>query len=104
VKRAVILLPAALLTSCSPPVKFRVETDEPIQGGRLILNDRPVELMKSGDGTYWAEWDGSDASGRIEIHYVDGDVVKCPVGYVTHGMLDTQEFVVRRRSCEQQAS
>jgi hypothetical protein len=96
---APIMLPALFLMACSPPVMFRVEVDEPIDGGTLTLNGNSAALIKNADGAYWAKWDGSDASGRIEIVYPDGTKAVCTVGYVTNGLLEIQNFVVTDRQC-----
>ena len=99
-RRLPILLAALCLTSCSPPVMFSVDADEPIEGGTLTLNGYSANLMKNVDGAYWAKWNGSDADGRIEIIFPDGGTTTCRVGYVTQGM-NVQEFTVRGRKCEQ---
>lgn len=96
-----VVLGASLLTSCSPPVMFAVDVDEPISGGALILNGNSAGLMKNIDGAYWAKWSGSDASGSIVVRYPDGAKTTCSVGYVTHGMSDIQRFEIKKRICEQ---
>ena len=101
-----MLLGSVLLiaVSCSEPVMFSVNVDEQIVGGTLILNGRSARLMKNLDGAYWAKWNGSDASGRIEILYPDGGSITCNVGYVTNGMRDIQMFSVTDRVCQQVTS
>ena len=84
--------------SCSSPVKFNVHVDEPVEGGTLTLNGSTVRLMKNGDGVYWAKWHGADASGRIDIDFLDGSRTTCPIGYVTNGM-GIQQFTVSRHVC-----
>ncbi len=97
----VIAVAAAVLQGCAPPVMFAVDVDEPIDGGTLTLNDQSAKLMQNLDGSYWAKWEGSDASGSIMIRYPDGKSTICPVGYVTHGMIPPIEFEVRERKCVQ---
>ena len=77
---------------------FRVEVDEPIAAGSLSLNGNSARLMKNVDGAYWAKWNGSDASGRIDIVYPDGGKAFCRIGYVTQGM-GTQTLSIRNRVC-----
>ena len=89
-----------LLASCSPPVLFAVEVDEPIKGGVLTLNGHSAKLMRNIDGRYWAKWDGPDADGRIDVKFVDGASASCRVGYVTNGMTDVQRFRIFARKCE----
>ena len=98
-----MLLGSMLLiaASCSMPVMFKVNVNERIVGGRLTLNGRSDRLMRSLDGAYWAKWNGSDASGSIEILYPDGEKVTCNVGYVANGIFDIQEFAVTDRVCQQ---
>ncbi|MCW2337298.1 hypothetical protein M2337_001531 [Sphingobium sp. B2D3A] len=79
---------------------FRVDVDETIIGGELVLNGNAARLMKNVDGAYWAKWTGGDASGEIIIRYPDKKSAVCRIGYVTSGM-DIREFVVRHRICEQ---
>ncbi|UOR14687.1 hypothetical protein [Qipengyuania aquimaris] len=100
-RRFLIVLGAAILSACSPPVMFAVDVDEEIDGGTLVLNGESAALMQNMDGSYWARWDGSDASGFIELIYPDGKTARCEVGYVTQGMLDVQSFEVRERACAQ---
>lgn len=89
-----------LLAACSPPVMFSVSVDEPVEGGRLVLNGRSAEFMQNVDGNYWEKWDGADADGQIEIRYPDGAMTTCQISYVTNGMLEVQQFVVTDRRCE----
>jgi len=89
------------VAGCSPPVMFRVQADEPIESGRLILNGRSADLMRNVDGAYWAKWDGADASGQIELFFAGGRTVRCEIGYVTNGLIEVQEFVVESRRCRQ---
>ena len=89
------------LSACSPPVMFSVSVDEEIRGGTLTLNGASAPLMHNIDGAHWAKWDGSDASGRIEVVFPDGAVTVCEIGYVTHGMLEVQAFAVVDRQCSQ---
>ena len=96
-----LVLAMLLIESCSLPVMFRVEVDEAIDHGTLTLNGRSVGLMKNVDGAYWAKWNGSDASGQIDIVFTDRAGASCAVGYVTHGISDIQQFLVRRRRCMQ---
>ncbi len=96
-------LPTILLLSlaaCSPPVMFSVSVDEPVEGGRLVLNGRSADLMQNVDGNYWAKWDGADAHGQIEIQYPDGTMTACEIGYVTNGLQNVQQFAVTDRTCE----
>ena len=96
-----VMLTLCVLLACSDSaVMFKVEADEPIQTGELTLNGISAELQSDADGTQWGEWHGSDASGQIELTLTDGTIVRCPVGYVSHG-LDVQHFVVSDRNCEQ---
>ncbi|MGE3692861.1 MAG: hypothetical protein AB7F98_15915 [Novosphingobium sp.] len=81
---------------------FRVQVDEPVVGGVLVLNGHSAKLMHNVDGAYWAKWNGSDASGTVEVQYPDGSKTICQVGYVTHGMIEPQEFVIERRKCHQE--
>ncbi|MBY6217559.1 hypothetical protein [Qipengyuania aquimaris] len=99
--RFAIVFGALILSACSPPVMFAVDVDEEIDRGNLVLNGDAAALMKNTDGAYWAKWDGSDASGYIELIYPDGETVRCEVGYVTQGMRDVQSFEVRERACAQ---
>lgn len=89
------------LAGCSAPVMFSVAVDEDIDHGTLSLNDNTGKLMRNMDGKYWAKWSGSDASGHIEVVFSDGETTRCEVGYVTHGLLEVQEFVVENRTCRQ---
>jgi uncharacterized protein YfaP (DUF2135 family) len=78
---------------------FSVTVDEEVAGGTLTLNGNSAPLMRNIDGAYWAKWDGSDASGTIELVYPDGDKTVCEIGYVTHGMTDVQTYSVVDRQC-----
>ena len=78
---------------------FSVSVDEDVSGGTLTLNGKRAPLMHNIDGAYWAKWDGSDASGVIEIVYPDGAKVVCEIGYVTRGMTDVQRYEVIDRHC-----
>ncbi|MBU7580973.1 MAG: hypothetical protein KAF27_10970 [Porphyrobacter sp.] len=89
------------LSACSPPVIFSVSVDEDIRSGTLTLNGASAPLMRNVDGAHWAKWDGSDASGTIRIVFPDGATAVCEVGYVTHGMMDVQTYVVADRVCSQ---
>lgn len=91
-----------VIGGCSAQTTFRIEVDEPIVDGQIVLNGTYANLMENPDGAYWAEWAGSDASGQIDVAYPDGGRASCLVGYVTRGM-DMQEFTVRDRKCEQVA-
>jgi len=82
---------------------FRVDVDEEIVGGNLILKGRSARLIKNIDGAYWVKWNGGDAGGRIDIVYPDGRNISCRVGYVTHGM-GVQRFSVKKRLCLPSAS
>ena len=94
-------LPLGLfLASCSSPVLFAVEVDEPIKGGVLTLNGKSAKLMRNIDGRFWAKWDGSDADGSVDVTFVDGASASCRVGYVTNGMTDVQAFRIIARRCE----
>lgn len=93
----------AMLIACSPPVMFRVEVDEPANGGTMTLNGNSADLMTNIDGALWARWESSDASGEILIRYPDGDTTTCQIGYVTHGLHEIQQFRVVDRDCEQVA-
>lgn len=90
---------ASSLTACSPPIMFSMEVDEDIAGGTLTLNGASASLMRNVDGAYWAKWNGSDASGTIEVVYPDGAKAVCEVGYVTRGMGDVQKYAVVDRKC-----
>ncbi len=96
---AILLLLA--VSACSPPVMFSVSADEDIRAGTLTLNGKSAPLMRNIDGAHWAKWDGSDASGVIEIVFPDGTTTVCEVGYVTHGMMDVQTYVIADRVCAQ---
>ncbi len=87
------------LSGCSVPVMFSVSVDEEVSGGTLTLNGKRAPLMRNVDGAYWAKWDGSDASGTIEVVYPDGTKAVCEIGYVTHGMTDVQKYAVIDRQC-----
>jgi|GEM_PF-1132170 len=89
-----------LLSSCSPPQMFRVEVDEPVTRATLTLNGASAGMMKNVDGAYWAKWNGSDASGKIDIVFPDGGIVSCKIGYVTSGLTEVRTFVMRGRKCE----
>lgn len=91
----------AFVSACSVPVTFAVDVDEDIRGGTLTLNGKTSELTQNLDGQYWGKWGGSDASGEIELIFLDGENVRCPVGYVTHGMIEPQKFIVSDRDCKQ---
>ena len=94
-------LPAAmalLLSGCSPPVMFKMEVDEPITGGELILNGRSARLMKNVDGAYWGKWNGADADGEMVVHYSDGATARCRIGYATRGM-EIQTYRIQHRQC-----
>lgn len=98
--RSVISAASCLtLAGCSAPVMFSVAVDEDIDHGTLTLNGNTGKLMRNMDGNYWAKWSGSDASGHIEVVFSDGETTRCEVGYVTHGLLEVQEFVVENRKC-----
>ena len=98
--RTLLVSAMLIVSSCSMPVMFRVDVDEQIVGGTLILNGHSAHLMKNVDGAYWGKWNGSDASGRIEISYSDGGKATCTVGYVTPGMSEIQSFSVTHRVCQ----
>ncbi|MFM7405058.1 MAG: hypothetical protein ACKO1N_13430 [Erythrobacter sp.] len=87
------------LSGCSIPVMFSVTVDEELSGGTLTLNGSSAPLMRNIDDAYWAKWEGSDASGTIEVVYPDGAKTVCEVGYVTHGMTDEQAYAVVDRQC-----
>jgi hypothetical protein len=87
------------LSGCSVPVMFSVSVDEEIRGGTLTLNGKRAPLMRNVDGAYWAKWEGSDASGTIEVVFPDGGKAVCEIGYVTHGMTDVQAYEVIDRTC-----
>lgn len=87
------------LPGCSIPVMCSVTVDEEVSGGTLTLSGKSARLMRNVDGAYWARWDGSDASGTIEVVYPDGAKAVCEVGYVTHGMTDVQAYAVVDRQC-----
>ena len=78
---------------------FAVDVDEEIEGGTLTLNDNTANLTRNLDGRYWVKWGGSDASGHIEVSFPDGETARCTIDYVTHGMIDIQEFVIKDRVC-----
>jgi hypothetical protein len=101
VRLITLTLLLAGLSACSPPVMFSVSVDEEIRGGTLTLNGASAPLMRNVDGAHWAKWDGSDASGTIQIVFPDGATTACDVGYVTHGMTDVQTYVVADRVCSQ---
>ena len=98
---SLIVIAALMSSSCSLPVMFSVNVDEPIVGGTLTLNGGNASLMKNVDGAYWAKWGGSDASGQIAVVFPDGARAVCKVGYVTNNMTDIQRFSVKDRKCEQ---
>lgn len=98
--KSVILPFLLMLAACSPPVLFRVQTDEPVVSGSLQLNGKSANLMKNFDDAYWAKWNGSDASGKITLQFEDGASTTCIVGYVTNGMNEIQEYAVSRRVCK----
>ncbi len=100
--RALAVFALLALPSCSPPVMFSVDVDEEIAGGTLTLNGSSARLERNADGTYWAKWDGSDASGQITLEYPDGSTARCEVGYVTHGIKE-QRYQVVDRECEDQS-
>lgn len=103
--RAIVLaLLMPLLAACQQPVMFSVSVDEPVKGGRLILNGKSANLMRNVDGHYWAKWNGADASGRIDIEFPDGSIASCRIGYVTNGMLEIQHYAVTDRLCAPVAS
>ncbi len=101
-RRILAFTAATLLSSCSPPVMFRVDSDEAIINGTLTLNGQAAALTKNLDGAWWGKWNGSDADGTIRIVYSDGAATMCRIGYVTHGMTDVQRFTIRRRQCTQE--
>lgn len=101
--RQLLFLPIILLCACSPPVMFRVDVDERLDGGTLTLNGNSAPLLKNVDGAYWAKWNGADADGEIRIVFTDGASTICRVGYVTQGM-GVQKFAVKNRQCEQVAT
>jgi len=80
---------------------FSVDVDEEITGGALTLNGSSARLIRNADGSYWAKWDGSDASGQITLDYHDGSTVRCAVGYVTHGIKEQRYRVVDRECVDQ---
>lgn len=98
-RRAALTL-FAILGGCSQPAMFAVDVDEKIEDGTLVLNGKSAALFHNVDGAYWGKWNGSDASGRIDVRYPDGTLVYCRVGYVTQGM-EPQRFTVRHRKCTQ---
>lgn len=76
----------------------RVESDEPIRDGQLIVNGAAANLMKNADGAYWAKWTGADTEGRIEVHFLDGQATTCEIAHLrSEGVVQT--FKVANRRC-----
>jgi len=94
-------LAAVVVSGCSPAITFRVDVDESASAGTLTLNNQSANLELSADGTFVGRWNGSDASGKIEITFPDGSKTQCLVGYVTHGMIEVQRFSIKKRQCVQ---
>lgn len=89
------------LAACSRPVPFELEVDERISSADLVLNGKTSNFERHGYGPYKSEWNGSDASGQINILYPDGSRTTCQVGYVTHGITEPQRFRLENKACKQ---
>ena len=82
----------------APPHRFELELDEPALTASLTLNGETTD-MEDGPSSFRASRDVSDASGEIRVRYVDGEILRCRIGYITNGEREPHLVDIRSRKC-----
>ena len=106
--RRLAILGALLLGGCTLLERDNIDTFVVDVGNRDVstaeaeLYGKPKKLLRSGNlliGSYAIRGDGS---GEIRVHFSDGVIVRCPIGYVTHGLPDhLWRYEIKGDRCEQ---
>jgi hypothetical protein len=82
----------------APPHRFELELDQAALGASLTLNGETIR-MQGGPTSFRGSRDLADASGEIQVRFADGEIVHCPIGYVTNGEREPHAFQVFARKC-----
>ena len=90
-----------LLTACFNATNyFKVSAPSgEIVSAELQLCRKSMPLIQQGDSFKGQMAINCEGSGKIVVRLKDGTETSCPVGYVTFGLEDTFEYVIKDGAC-----
>jgi hypothetical protein len=92
---------AVLLTACFNATNcFKVSAPSgEIVSAELQLCRKSMPLIQQGDSFNRQMAISCEGSGKIVVRLKDGNETSCPIGYVTFGLEDTFEYVIKDGAC-----
>ena len=86
----------------APPHRFVVTLDAAASSAKLTLGNSDGDattIMDGGPREFTASRFLGDASGAIQIEWIDGTTTECTVGYVTNGETEPHIVGIEDRKC-----
>ncbi|WP_137387974.1 hypothetical protein [Rhodoligotrophos defluvii] len=94
------LVPLCLFACSRSENAFEIDIgSREVTAATLNLCGRQTSLSRSGNLLVTTRAIDCEGSGEIIVSFPDRSLVRCPVGYVTHGLVQTFRFEIDGQTC-----